>query len=161
MFLQSKTAWAIFTRFHMGPSVEKTLAINLNRFASLNKMAVMLIYDKKHFKNLLLQNQEMFEADSWYIASRAQSLPSLFKWWPYVDLYRQGQICSPFADLGGSVGCAVRSETRRSRVQPPLRSATFFRGEWSWNIFNGHSLPSADSRKAIVSFQRKNVHNTG
>ena len=63
--------------------------------------------------------------------------------------------------LGGSVGCAVRLETRRSRVQPPPRSATFFRGDWSWNIFYGHSLPSADSRRAVVSFWRKNVHNTG
>ena len=34
-----------------------------------------------------------------------------------------------FAGLGGSVGCAVRLETRRSRVQHPLRSATFFRGD--------------------------------
>ena len=34
-----------------------------------------------------------------------------------------------FAGLGGSVGCAVRLETRRSRVQPPPRSATFFRGD--------------------------------
>ena len=40
------------------------------------------------------------------------------------------------------------------------RSPTFFRGDWSWNIFYGHSLPSADSR-AVVSFWRKNVHNTG
>ena len=30
---------------------------------------------------------------------------------------------------GGSVGCAVRLETRRSRVQPLPRSATFFRGD--------------------------------
>ena len=65
------------------------------------------------------------------------------------------------AGLGGSVGCAVRLETRRSRVQPPPRSATFFRGDWSWNIFYGHSLPSADSKRAVVSFWRKNVHNTG
>ena len=65
------------------------------------------------------------------------------------------------AGLGGSVGCAVRLETRRSRVQPPPRSATFFRGDWSWNIFYGHSLPSADSRRAVVSFWRKNVHSTG
>ena len=65
------------------------------------------------------------------------------------------------ASLGGSVGCAVRLETRRSRVQAPLRSATFFRGEWSWNIFYSHSLPSAGSRRAVVSFWRKNVHNTG
>ena len=34
-----------------------------------------------------------------------------------------------FAGLGGSVGCAVRLETRRSRDQPPPRSATFFRGD--------------------------------
>ena len=52
-------------------------------------------------------------------------------------------------------------ETRRSRVQPPPRSATFFHGDWSWNIFYGHFLPSADSRRAVVSFWRKNVHNTG
>ena len=49
----------------------------------------------------------------------------------------------------------------RSRVQPPPRSATFFRGDWSWNIFYGHSLPSVDSRRAVVSFWRNNVHNTG
>ena len=29
-----------------------------------------------------------------------------------------------------SVGCAVRLETRRSRVQPPPRSASFFRGDY-------------------------------
>ena len=61
----------------------------------------------------------------------------------------------------GSIGCAVLLETRRSRVQPPPRSATFFRGDWSWNIFYGHSLRSADLRRAVVSFWRKNVHNTG
>ena len=33
------------------------------------------------------------------------------------------------AGLGGSVGCAVRLETRRSRVQPPPKSATFFHGD--------------------------------
>ena len=33
------------------------------------------------------------------------------------------------AGLSGSVGCAVRLETRRSRVQPLLRLATFFRGD--------------------------------
>ena len=29
--------------------------------------------------------------------------------------------------------------------------ATFVRRNWSWNIFCGHSLPSADSRRAVVS----------
>ena len=31
----------------------------------------------------------------------------------------------------------------------------------SWNIFYGHSLPSADLKRAVVSFWQKNVHNTG
>ena len=35
------------------------------------------------------------------------------------------------AGLSGSVGSAVRLETRRSWVQPPSRSATFFRGDRS------------------------------
>ena len=43
----------------------------------------------------------------------------------------------------------------------PPRSATFFRRDWSWNIFYGHSLPSADSRRAVVSFWRKNKHDAG
>ena len=43
----------------------------------------------------------------------------------------------------------------------PPRSATFFCWDWSWNIFYDHSLPSTDSRRAVVSFWRKNVHNTG
>ena len=46
-------------------------------------------------------------------------------------------------------------------ITTPPRSAAFFRGDWSWNIFYGHSLPSADSRRAVVSFRRKNVHSTG
>ena len=34
-----------------------------------------------------------------------------------------------FVHLNMDLGCAVRLETRRSRVQPPPRSATFFRGD--------------------------------
>ena len=85
-------------------------------------------------------------------------LPQIFE---HLTLYLIFLLNIQQAGLGGSVGCAVRLETRRSRVQPPPRSATFFRGDWSWNIFYGHSLPSADSRRAVVSFWRKNVHNTG
>ena len=42
----------------------------------------------------------------------------------------------------------------------PVRLATFFCGDWSWNIFYGHSLPSADSQRAAVTLWRKNMHNT-
>ena len=79
--------------------------------------------------------------------------------WTILSLIH-GVYSHSLASLGGSVGCVVRLETRRSRVQPPPRSATFFRGDWSWNIFYSHSLPSADSRRAVVSFWQKNVHNT-
>ena len=40
---------------------------------------------------------------------------------------------------------------RKLRVQSPLGLATFFHG----NIFYGHSFPSADSRRALVSFWQK------
>ena len=59
------------------------------------------------------------------------------------------------AGLGGSVGCAVRLKTRRSRVQSPLRSATFFRGDRSWNIFYGHSLLSCWFKKGSCQFLAK------
>ena len=47
----------------------------------------------------------------------------LFKW-HNIQLFTNTK-----AGLGGSVGCAVLLETRRSWVQPPPRSATFFRGD--------------------------------
>ena len=62
--------------------------------------------------------------------------------------YRSTQLPSQWKDHRGQ---------HRSRP----RSATFFRGDWSWTIFYGHSLPSDDSRRTVVSFWRKNVHNTG
>ena len=46
---------------------------------SLNKMAALPIYGNKTLKNNFLQNQESFEADSWYIASGTQGLSGLFK----------------------------------------------------------------------------------
>ena len=53
----------------------------------------------------------------------------------------------------------VRLVIRRLWVRQS--SATFFLGDWSWNVFCGLSFPSADSRRAVVSFCRKNVHNIG
>ena len=46
-------------------------------------MAPIPIYGK----NLLIQNQESFEAEAQYIASGTEGLPSLFKWWSGVDLW--------------------------------------------------------------------------
>ena len=57
-------------------------------------------------------------------------------------------ISSLSAGLGGSDALL----TGGRGFDPPPRSATFFCGDWSWNIFYSHSLPSADARRAVVSF---------
>ena len=51
----------------------------------------------------------------------------------------------------------VRLACRRSRVRSSGPS-TFFRGDCSWNHFYGHSLPTADTSRAVVSYWRKDVH---
>ena len=38
----------------------------------------------------------------------------------------------------------------------PVESAIIFPGDWSWNIFYGHSLPSA-VQEGHVSFWQKNA----
>ena len=90
--------------------------------------------------------------------------------WTYLGLSKQCRSWSDAAERGVWSGSPLfathpavfRRMNRKSNifVHMPM-SATFFRGDWSWNIFYGHSLPSADSRRAVVSFWRKNVHNTG
>ena len=48
----------------------------------------------------------------------------------------------------------------RSDARPPgsSRPAIFVCADWLLNNIYGHSLPSADSRRAVVSYWRKNVH---
>ena len=46
--------------------------------------------------------------------------------------------------------------------EPPRDRKKVKHGMTLWyDSFYGHSLPSADSRRAVVSFWQKNVHNTG
>ena len=54
----------------------------------------------------------------------------------------------------------VQLVIRRLRVRLQTGSATFFRGDLIMKC-SPQSLPSADSRRAVVSFWQKNVHNTG
>ena len=63
--------------------------------------------------------------------------------------------------LGGSIGCAsdwwsvgCGFDSHRVWQYSCVKIE-------SWNIFFGHSLPSADARRTVVSFWRKNMHNTG
>ena len=51
----------------------------------------------------------------------------------------------------------VRPACRRLRVRS-WGPATFFCGDWSGNHFYGHSLPTPDSSRAVVSYWRKDVH---
>ena len=104
-----------------------------------------------HDCSLLLDNS--FRRHLWYCFSCIPS-DKLIYHLRYDMRWQATWYLITLAGLGGSVGCAVRLETRRSRVQPPPRSVTFFRQD-----FLRHSLPSADSRRAVV--RRKNVHNTG
>ena len=62
------------------------------------------------------------------------------------------------AGLGGLVGCASDWWSGGCGFNP-AGSTMFFRWGGSWNTSYGNSLPSADSRRAVVSFWRKNVHN--
>ena len=55
----------------------------------------------------------------------------------------------------------VRLEIKKLRVQPPSGLQHSFVDIDHEKIFCGHSLPFADSRRAVVSFGQKNVHNIG
>ena len=56
-----------------------------NRPGHMTKMALMPIYGKT-LKNLFLWNQKVDDIETWYAALGARVLPSLFKWWTWVDL---------------------------------------------------------------------------
>ena len=100
----SETAWAIFTIFHKGPSVERVLTICSDGSAPLNKMAAMPIYSKN---------------------TQLSSFPEARKLWGWIliystgdkvyqfcsndgrrlnfDLLREGQICAPIHLYGKTV----------------------------------------------------------
>ena len=84
----------------------------------------------------LVSVQKLYEVIGWEtldVRRRMHKLVLFYKM--YNDIapsYLSSLVLRPeqnAAGLGGSVRCAVRLETRRSRVQPPPRSATFFRGD--------------------------------
>ena len=75
----SETAWPIKVKFHMEPSWNRGTKVYSNGPGHLTKMAAMPIYGKNLKKSLLLQNQKTNDLESWYVASGARVLPSLFK----------------------------------------------------------------------------------
>ena len=76
-------------------------------------------------------NQQQKASYSATKAFKIPKLPNKSSRSKQSQTYRSKNQAQSFmlAGLGGSVGCAVRLETRRSPVQPPPRLATFFRGD--------------------------------
>ena len=70
-------------------------------------------------------------------------------------IFSAGNNVTYLCGLGGSVGCAVRLETRRSRVQPPPRSGHSF-AEIDHEIFSTVilSLPLIQEGQLSVSGER-------
>ena len=76
----SETIGPIKIKFHM-ELWDGGMKVCSNGPGLLTKMATMPIYGKN-----LLQNQKADDLETWCAASGAWVLPSLFKWWPWVDL---------------------------------------------------------------------------
>ena len=94
-----------------------------------------------------------------HTCTKAYSLKlSAWLWLYIVIICRFRNLYRPFAWLGA----VARSEAsslgmKRPRVRS-LRPADSFVETWSWKHFYGHSPSSADSRRVVVSYWRKNVH---
>ena len=65
-----------------------------------------------------------------------------------LDLYPQMIDCCSYM--------FIESHCRSSGHDPG--SVPYFWGDRSWNNFYGHSPPSADARRVVVSYKRKYVH---
>ena len=82
-----ETAWAIFTRFHMGPSFRRVLTIYLNDSNSLNKMAAMLVYDKSTEKS---SSPELRKLWGWILiysigdSKSTKFIQMMYKGWPLM-----------------------------------------------------------------------------
>ena len=63
------------------------------------------------------------------------------------------RLADRLAGLGGLVGCAS-TDDQEVAGSIPTGPPIFFCGDLSLYIFYGHPFPSADSRRAIVSFCR-------
>ena len=60
-------------------------------------------YMVKTFENLLLKNRMSYDLETWHVALGTQTLQSLYKWWPWVDLELfYGKV--KFGILGFSIG---------------------------------------------------------
>ena len=84
-FFSLETAGPIVAKFHVEPPIDEGTKVCSNdpgQWPIWPPYPYML----KTIKNLLLRNQKADDLETWYAASGARVLLSLFKWWPWVDL---------------------------------------------------------------------------
>ena len=112
------------------------------------------------FPGEILKTKNAGEAISGHFAMRLKS--QIYLNYAYLQIFQRRK--SPFipcflnvfeAGCASSVGCAFRLVSRRSRVRP---AHSFVEICMVMKKFYDHCLPSADSRRTVVSYWRKNVH---
>ena len=74
----SETAWPIKAKLHVEHPYEGGTKFNINGPGHMTKMAAMAI-NSKNFKNLILQNQEAYDFETWHEASGNGALQNLYK----------------------------------------------------------------------------------
>ena len=84
-FFSLETAMPIEAKFHVEPPWNRGTKVYSNGPGHMTKMAAMPIYGKS-LKNIFLLNQKADDLKTWCAALGTPVLPSLFKWWPCVDL---------------------------------------------------------------------------
>ena len=77
-FFSLETAKPIKAKFHVEPPWDGEIKVCSNGSGHMTNMAVMPIYNKNLTK-FLLWNQKADDLESWYVASGARVLSSLFK----------------------------------------------------------------------------------
>ena len=82
--ISSETVGPIEAKFHMEPLWDRGTKVCSNGQGTWPRWRPCP-YMVKTLKNLL-RNQKANDLETWYAASGARVLPSLFKWWPWVDL---------------------------------------------------------------------------
>ena len=157
---------------HISKPCFNSVAIDVHAFSSTKKLSISLLlntginnfawtdwYDPRlpQTRAFLVSNFETKKKQK--KKKKCIICNAYFHWAIYilmnaVSLWLLQKVIKPVG-LGGSVGCAVRLETRRLRVQPPSRSATFF-GEIDHEIFSTVilSLPLIQEGQLSVSGER-------
>ena len=75
----------------------------------------------------------------------------------WVSTHDFGTYCrGQAARLSRAISSKSNCSSRSREFDPG--QAPYFRGDWSWNTFYGHSPPTANTRKAVVSYKQKYVY---